>query len=166
MPKTGRYLKPQANIVDQDILFAEQHGWPQDAVRQPSRFEMFLHLGFAAEIRKIRIPVGIGYANVHDARDACPFGGIEQPLGIATHPGQTVGRRGTEILSRISCSAARALVISRVICSWPPASWSMLGRITAIALSCCRSEEGAAARRARSYGEESAQRVRPAVPTS
>jgi hypothetical protein len=33
---------------------------------------------------------------------------------------------GVEILSRMSCSTACSLVISRVICSWPAESWSTL----------------------------------------
>src|SRR6516225_5955355 len=57
------------NIVDQDILFAKEHGRSQDAVGQPDRSEVVSHFGFTTEIRKIRAAVGIGDADVYDARD-------------------------------------------------------------------------------------------------
>jgi len=68
-------------------------------------------------------------AQVEDQRNGatCNGGGTGLRAGAAAGCSE-----GAEILLRISCSAACSLVLkSRVICSWPAASWSTLWRTAA-----------------------------------
>jgi hypothetical protein len=70
------------NVVDENVLLAEEHSWSENGVRQTAFFECSFDFRLAPEIRKGRCERGIRNADVNDPLNAGGLGGFEQDPAV------------------------------------------------------------------------------------
>ena len=78
----GEFAEDPGDVVDEDVMVAEEDGGAEDGVGEVSGFEGGLEVGLAAEVLEGGVFGGVGDADVDDAADACGLGGVEEGEGV------------------------------------------------------------------------------------